>query len=189
MPLPLAHSAIGLAAHALSGDNQSIQNPWKRLVFVIVLANLPDVDLLFGLIFYGNGCVFHRGPTHSLLFALMMGWLAAKAWRYWSNDGALGFLSCVLLILSHVFADAVFTISPVSFMWPLEVHWSPGYYGWLDVMESLCFETWSDLGLILGAGAVIVVSRVFRYRVFPHLDPEPARVVSASRPKGSRPTP
>jgi membrane-bound metal-dependent hydrolase YbcI (DUF457 family) len=186
MPLPLAHAAIGLATHEVSGKDQFVYNPWKRLAFVVALANLPDLDILAGLVLRGDGGVFHRGPTHSLFFAVLMGWVAARAWRYWSRESSLSVLCCVLIILSHVLADAVFTSSPVSFLWPFEVHWSSSQCGWLDVIDSLFVGTLSDIPLVLASGAVIVCSRLLRYRVLPHLQRHPVRVQSPSHPKGSR---
>jgi membrane-bound metal-dependent hydrolase YbcI (DUF457 family) len=186
MPLPLAHAAIGLATHEISEGNPSVYNPWKRLAFVVALANLPDLDMLAGLVVRGDGYVFHRGPTHSLLFALAMGWVAAKAWRYWSRESSVSVLSCVAIILSHVLADAIFTSSPVSFFWPFEVHWSSGQCGWLDVIDSLFVGSWSDMPLVLASGAIILSSRLLRSRVLPHLHAHPARVPSSSHPKGSK---
>jgi membrane-bound metal-dependent hydrolase YbcI (DUF457 family) len=186
MPLPLGHAAIGLATNEFCGQNQSAHHVWKRLAFVILLANLPDLDMLAGLMLRGDGYVFHRGPTHSLLFAVLMGWVAARAWGYWSRESSVSVLSCVLIILSHVLADALFTSSPISFFWPLEVHWVSGECGWLDVIDSLVAQTWSDIPLVLASGVVIACSRLLRYRVLPHLHAYPVKVGSMSPPKGPR---
>jgi membrane-bound metal-dependent hydrolase YbcI (DUF457 family) len=118
-----------LATYDLGLKNKSNINPWKSLIIIIVLSNLPDADVFVGLIFHGNGNSFHRGPTHSLFFALTIGLLAANAWRRWSLIPKMSFLSCFLLILSHVLADALLTTGPVSFLWPVEANWSFGYSG------------------------------------------------------------
>ena len=44
MPLPLGHTAIGLATYDLFSKNQSVQNKFIFAVFVAILANLPDSD-------------------------------------------------------------------------------------------------------------------------------------------------
>ncbi len=116
MPLPTAHTAIGFAIHSQCSRNRSNLNRWKMLVGVVLLSNLPDVDVVTGLIFRGNGSAFHRGPTHSLLFALVTGILASNGWRIWSRIPKFSLLNCFLIILSHVLADAIFTGSNISFL-------------------------------------------------------------------------
>ncbi|UCG14534.1 MAG: metal-dependent hydrolase [Deltaproteobacteria bacterium] len=163
MPSPLGHTAIGLATHALYCKNRSILGSWKLLVFVVVLANLPDLDILFGLIFSGNGNAFHRGMSHSLLFALGMGLLSTHAWRCWPTIPRLNFLWCFLLILSHVLADAVFTNAPVSLWWPLEASRIAGDWGWSEVMNSVFTGAFQDIGVVFGFGLIIMISRLFKY--------------------------
>ena len=70
MPSPLGHAAFGLAVHELQPKGTSNLGPAKTFILVSVLANLPDIDVLLGLIFCGNGGAFHRGVTHSILFVL-----------------------------------------------------------------------------------------------------------------------
>lgn len=167
MPLPLGHTAAGLAIHDLYTKGSSTVSLWKALLFVIILTNLPDIDVLIGLIVHGNGNLFHRGPSHSFLFALAMALLACNGWRFWSEVPKLNFLLCFLLILSHVLADAILTASPVSFWWPLELNWSVGYSGWKDVIESVLFGAFRDLGVIVASGIIILINRLHRHKVTP----------------------
>lgn len=139
MPFPLGHAAGGLAVYELYAKNGFTMRPWKALVFIVVLTNLPDIDVLIGLIFHGNGDIFHRGPTHSFLFSLVISALVSNSWRCWSRIPKVPFLLSFLLFSSHLFFDAVFTSAPVSFWWPLEVRWSGGYSGWSDVIDSILF--------------------------------------------------
>ena len=162
MPFPLGHAAIGLAAHDLCFQKTSAFRGWKVLLFVAILANLPDVDIILGLLFQGNGNAFHRGPTHSLVFALAMGFLAANAWKWWARIPGLSFTICFAVILSHVMGDFFFTTSPVSLFWPLEVHWHPGFSGWADVLNSVFLETLGDVPIILGSSAVMVSAGLIR---------------------------
>jgi membrane-bound metal-dependent hydrolase YbcI (DUF457 family) len=155
MPLPIGHTAIGLATYDLGLKNKCNINPWKSLIIIIVLSNLSDVDVFVGLIFHGNGNSFHRGPTHSLLFALTMGLLAANAWRRWSLIPKMSFLSCFLLILSHVLADAFLT-------WPVEANWSFGYSGWSDVFNLIFLQPFKDVGIVIICGVVILTNRLRR---------------------------
>ena len=178
MPAPLGHATIGLATYAFSCKNQSILSSWKVLVYVVILANLPDLDILVGLIAHGNGNVFHRGPSHSFLFALTMGLVACSAWRWWSAIPRVDFLWCFLIILSHVLADATFTITPVSLWWPLEVNWIAGYCGLNDVFDSLVRGVYLDVAVTFGSGTILLINRLFRYRVL--LFRRPVRVTASS---------
>jgi len=94
MPLPLGHTAAGLAIHDVYAKGRSASALWKTLALVIALTNLPDIDVLAGLIFHGNGNFFHRGPTHSLLFALIMAFLVSNSWRCWSKIPRVSYLLC-----------------------------------------------------------------------------------------------
>jgi membrane-bound metal-dependent hydrolase YbcI (DUF457 family) len=162
MPLPLGHATVGLAIHDSCSKDKSPFGQWKVALSVAIIANLPDVDVVIGLLFQGNGNIFHRGPTHSLILALFMGLLASNAWKIWSQFPRLGFKTCFLVILSHLIGDFFFTPSPVSFFWPLEVHWSSGFSGWADVINSVFMRALEDAPIILGCAVVITLNRLIR---------------------------
>lgn len=161
MPLPLGHLAIGLATHELS-SGQSAFSRWKLFAAILVLANLPDIDVILGLLIEWNGSAFHRGPTHSLLFALASGFLASRTSGIWTGFPRLGFPICFALILSHVAADALLSTSPVSWFWPLEANWSAGHSGWQDVFGTVLKGNAQDASIILAATAVIMAQRMAR---------------------------
>src|SRR5579871_6738063 len=73
-----------------------------------LVACLPDVDVIgfhFG-VHYGD-LWGHRGMTHSLLFAAVVGVLAAARFRPdWRRDGWKLALVLVLIAASHGFLDA-----------------------------------------------------------------------------------
>jgi membrane-bound metal-dependent hydrolase YbcI (DUF457 family) len=163
MPFPLGHTAIGLATYELNSEKSALSR-WKIFVFVMILANLPDVDVLFGLLLRWNGSAFHRGPTHSLVFAVVLGLLASRAAKMSTAIPAVNFWTCFCLILSHVAADALLTDTAVSFFWPFELNWSPGQSGWTDVFRSVLLGNAQDVWIILGAAAVIGIHRVVRSR-------------------------
>ena len=167
MPLLLGHTAAGLAIHDIYFKGNSTASPWKNFAFIIVLTNLPDMDVLIGLILHGNGNFFHRGPTHSFLFAVVIALLASNVWRCWSRIPKLNFLFCFLLLISHVVADAVLTSSPVSFWWPLELNLSTGYSGWREVIQSVLFGAFRDLGIIVVSGIIILLNRLVRHKSIP----------------------
>jgi membrane-bound metal-dependent hydrolase YbcI (DUF457 family) len=151
-----------LATHEL-GSSQSAFARWKLFAAILVLANLPDIDVIFGLLIERNGSAFHRGPTHSLLFALACGLLASKVSKRWTWLPRLEFPSCFALILSHIAADALLSTSPVSWFWPLEANWSAGHSGWQDVFGMVLKGNVQDALIILGAAAVIMAQRMARF--------------------------
>jgi membrane-bound metal-dependent hydrolase YbcI (DUF457 family) len=167
MPLPWGHTAIGLATHNLLGEDRSSLTLWKAITSVAILVNLPDIDIIIGLILEGNGYAFHRGPTHSLVFALAAGLIASNIGRCWPQIPRLSFTASVLLVLSHILSDALFTGSPVSFLWPLKVNRSMGYIGWVGVLDSIFFEAFQDIGIIITCGGVILLNRLLKYKIIP----------------------
>jgi hypothetical protein len=150
---------IGLTTNDLLNRGSSFAD-WKTALFVAILSNLPDLDIAAGLLIQGNGCAFHRGPSHSLAFALLAGVLAANAWRLWSGIPRMKWTSCSLIILSHVIGDLLFTKSPVSFLWPLEVHWSAGFSGWGEVLAPIVFEAHRDAAVVLLCALIMILGRL-----------------------------
>jgi hypothetical protein len=162
MPLPIAHSAIGFTTYSLSSANESGSGQWKALLPIFILSNLPDVDVVLGIVFHGNGNVFHRGPTHSLVFALIGGFLTSRVLKLCSQLPKFSFRICFLLILSHVVVDSVFTSSPVSFFWPTTVNWTGGYIGLRHVVDPVLLGNYQDAHIIIGCGLVILLRRTLQ---------------------------
>ena len=162
MPFPIGHSAIGLATYHTIQTSSNSRSRWQVLAFIVVLANLPDVDVIVGLLLHGNGNFYHRGPTHSLCFAIASGYLASQAWRLGDYIPRLRFSFCFMIIFSHVLADIAFTTSPVSLFWPFEVHWSGGSSGWGHVIQSVIFSSLQDFGILLGSMVYIYGLRSVR---------------------------
>ena len=162
MSLPLGHAAAGIVMGELVPREKNPKNQWKYYLFIAVLANIPDIDVFIGLLFHGNGSLFHRGATHSLFFTLVTAVLAAQGWRLWSKLPKIGFGTCFLAIFSHIFVDLLFTASPVSFFWPFEIYRSTGYKGWLDVLNIIIFEGYRDGIIILGSAIIILLIRIIR---------------------------
>ena len=161
MPLPLGHTAIGLATYELSANRSAFKN-WHRLVLIAICANLPDIDVLIGLLVQSDGNAFHRGPTHSLLFAIVAALLIWSANRRWLRVPGISLMYCFLLIVSHVLADAWLTSTPVSFFWPFELNWSTGHASFTDVVHSIIFKSIGDGWILLSCGGIVVVHRLLR---------------------------
>jgi membrane-bound metal-dependent hydrolase YbcI (DUF457 family) len=165
VPLPLGHTAIGWAAYETAYKPDSCRSRVAMFIFVAVLANLPDLDVLYGLIVNGNGYAFHRGPTHSLLFAVLAGYLASRAGRVWRRIPQLGFGLCVLLIFSHVAADMLLTAAPVSLFWPFELHWVTSYNGWSGIIHLALFQSVNDFIIAAVAMLYLFGLRLFKKEV------------------------
>ena len=96
------------------------------LACCVLLANLPDFDLLFPL-FVGEGLssAYHRGVTHTLAFAAFIGVLVALAQRGWNRQGGwfVGTLGAAL-VASHLLLDVLtFDTRPphgVPLNWPID---------------------------------------------------------------------
>jgi hypothetical protein len=159
MPLPIGHAVIGFTTRRIFSAKESGGGGWKTLLAVLLLSNLPDVDVLLGIVFQGNGNVFHRGPTHSLMFAFVGGFLATRILELWSRLPKSSFRICFLLILSHVMADLAFTSSPVSFFWPVTVNWSYGTIELRHVVNLVLFGNYRDAEIIIGCVFVIILHR------------------------------
>lgn len=103
MPLPVAHSLAGYIFYEIK-PFLFFKNGWKNFLFIMILANLPDIDFLPGLII-GNPNQFHHGISHSLGMAvfsgLILGWFFSRKngnfWKY--------FIFTTLIYYSHVFLD------------------------------------------------------------------------------------
>ena len=97
------HSAVGLGLARLYADRPM---PWTYWILAAVLPVIPDLDA-FSTGAYG-ALFDHRGITHTLVFALVVGAAAAAATfryfkvRYWS-------LACLFfaIVASHGLLDAM----------------------------------------------------------------------------------
>ena len=162
MPLPIGHTAVGLVAAETVQTTHTTGSRLAQFIFICVLANLPDIDTVFGLLIHGNGSIYHRGPTHSLLFALLAGLAASQLWRLWRRIPRFGFQLCALLVFSHVASDMLLTSAPVSLFWPLESNAISGHSGWFQVINTVMFKSVQDLGIVVAAIAYLLVFRTVR---------------------------
>lgn len=103
MPTPIGHSLAGYAIYA-SLKGRTRQN-WRLLTLSILIANLADIDYLFGFI-VGNPNLYHHTLTHSLTFAIISGAILGTFFALKSQERVLKyFLIFVGLYLSHLLLD------------------------------------------------------------------------------------
>jgi membrane-bound metal-dependent hydrolase YbcI (DUF457 family) len=88
MPSPIGHTLAGCAV-ALAVMPPQMAQAWEAWAFCLICANLADVDFIPGFL-TGNLRTFHRGPSHSLVAAIVAagvgGWLltwSAVPWQTW----------------------------------------------------------------------------------------------------------
>lgn len=112
----LVYSPMGFVAYSVAGS----QLAFLGAVVAVGLAMLPDVDMRIPLL-------KHRGPTHTVWFALAVGVVlavlggsgGAEAGVLGAVGGGLfGLLLCAGTVASHIIADAL-TPAGVRPFWPL----------------------------------------------------------------------
>jgi inner membrane protein len=104
MPTPVAHSLAGLAIH--TGTRKPGLPQTARLLYLIALANLPDVDFIPGYL-VGNPARYHWGPTHSLFAALVAGAVSAAFATRRQHRFVPVFALAGFTYLSHILLDLV----------------------------------------------------------------------------------
>lgn len=124
MPLPVGHTLAGYGGYVLLNHT-----PWpqwqkfrERFWGSILLANLPDIDFLPGIVM-GQPTLFHRQATHSLTLAILVGlvgyWLAPRL----RLRRATAVLWTAGLYMSHILLDMLVADKTppggVQVLWPL----------------------------------------------------------------------
>jgi membrane-bound metal-dependent hydrolase YbcI (DUF457 family) len=108
------------------------------LAAAVVLANAPDLDFLPGVIAGAPG-VFHRGVTHTVAAALVVGVVAAGLgwWRRPAGYGARWWAAfAATAYASHLLVDFV-TVDAVApygarFLWPASARFFHAGSAWFD---------------------------------------------------------
>lgn len=178
MPSPIGHTAAALILLALKGRLshwREIIRQWRHAFFFILLANLPDIDLInphTGKIEIKGG--FHHQELHSIGFAmaiaLLVGaviWIKQRRWSwqwvFWS----------FLAVGSHVFLDWLISNKapgmPIFF--PFSSHQWSSPFGWayaLGATNLFGVKNWIrvfvESSISLGCLAGVVTYFAFRKR-------------------------
>ena len=118
MASPVGHSLCGISLYLLlkqRGNLDSIKKDWRVILLFVILANIPDIDFLIGMIFFGHANAIHGTITHSILFALVGSVVVALIYRSKSHEAFLGILyASMILIVSHDLID-VFSAKKIGF--------------------------------------------------------------------------
>ena len=118
LPLPIAHGLLGasvVAALRPSSERQA----WKPLLIGAFLGIAPDFDYALNWLRISWGG-WHHGFTHSIPFALLVGFIVIALFRDWKLRTYLVF---TLAYASHTLLDFIFTESRgVALWWPFTNH-------------------------------------------------------------------
>ena len=129
---------------------------------VMILSNLPDIDSIAGILWHGNWKYWHRQCTHSLLFAIVTGWLSFQIIKRVRWLPTIAIEHCMAVILSHTIADYVFTPWQIEFYWPLSIHLPTWHWHLLRMIQfGIRFQYWH----VPLMGGVLVY---FGYYTFQH---------------------
>lgn len=170
MATDYTHAVIGLGLARMYATRPM---SWAYWGLAALLPIIPDIDV-FSTAAYGDP-LGHRGITHSLVFALVLGTLTAGATfrRFRVNWWSLAALFCVI-IASHGLLDALTKGgADIPFFWPLGDRY--GNWGVLPVSD-IAFDLpdprysrairsellWVWLPMSLVVGIVIVYRRLKR---------------------------
>ena len=130
MPLPITHSAAGLATYFIFREKPSKRSHNRDLFLLgllcLVCANLPDVDFVPGILI-GEPAKFHPSLSHSILISIVMAliifFLVNKKFEGISKKSIFG--CCVISLLSHPILDYFTPISKkfsgYLLLWPFTV--------------------------------------------------------------------
>lgn len=117
MPTVITHAAVPIAAAIALG---SLRVPPAMLVAGVLAAMLPDADgIAVNLGLHYDGMWGHRGYTHTLGFALLVGLLGAALAGRWKRPAWQAFALMALCALSHPVLD-MFTDGgrAIALLWP-----------------------------------------------------------------------
>ena len=150
MPLPLSHGLLGAGVAAVVLPRELLSEPrrlFAALVAGALAANAADLD--FVLVFALRSRAWHRGFTHSLPFALVVGALLVL---WLGRDRIREALAYGLAFASHALLDLLTTKQGggVELLWPFTARrFGAGWWGLselpsrlppADILRALAFE-------------------------------------------------
>ena len=118
MPTIFTHVAIPVAAALALGSSRV---PTSMLLAGMVAAIAPDFDgIAYQFGWRPDGMWGHRGFTHTLLFAALLGLLGLWLAKWWKVPRLAGFAWLALCCLSHPLLDMMTSGgSGIALLWPL----------------------------------------------------------------------
>ena len=127
MPAPVEH--VLFVSIFEEYENMDWTKSFYGFIIIVLFVIGPDMDKLPGYLLTGNGGIWHREFTHSLLYVYLTGLVGPLIlFRF----GIYNFTArqCMALTFSHIFADYVLAPSPTALFWPWPLT-PPWPYDWL----------------------------------------------------------
>lgn len=153
MPYPLAHGLIGASVVAVAAENPPGRSK-KLLLLGFALGVCPDLDFIL-VWFLRFDKTWHRGFSHSLLFALLVALVIAILAR---GRRMRTFVVCGLAVTSHAVLDALCSVKyGVPFFWPWWRHFAFGLFDYPDAFH-LKYYFSSDVLVLSGVRRLVKIS-------------------------------
>ena len=120
----LGHVAVGVVAARWRTSRPEAPALALSMLGLSALSVLPDADFVAFMVGIPYPHPFgHRGMTHSLLFAALVGVLVALGLRLRRRPVLVDALLAALVVASHGVLDAMTTGGlGVEFFWPVDIH-------------------------------------------------------------------
>jgi membrane-bound metal-dependent hydrolase YbcI (DUF457 family) len=117
----LGHGLMGISVASAVAAKSETKNRRKLFVLAAILSLIPDTDVLFYIAFGVLGMTPHRGITHTLSFAVLMGLALTALFRsYFDLTFQRSFLLFFGVLFTHLVLDYLMGCGPaVPFFWPL----------------------------------------------------------------------
>jgi len=131
MPMPIAHSAAGIAGYIAFRKNNPGSPPRQELLLLCLCAFLaiaPDLDFIPGFL-YGKPGRFHHGPSHSIVISLLITFVCYASLRTYLNlISKKRIFSCfIFALLSHPVLDYFSEDTSIPFgiplLWPFNFNY------------------------------------------------------------------
>lgn len=129
MPLPLAHTSVGVASFILAIRGNKYHLSRRKILAGIITfaacANIPDLDFIPGIL-VGKANKYHHGISHSLIFSFIAGLvLVSVVHRYFREIPAKRFYIFFLVtVVSHPLLDLLSLDTSIPYgvplLWPAQ---------------------------------------------------------------------
>lgn len=146
MPFPVAHGLVAASIFSALQNEYSLSKNRNIILLCASLAIIPDADFAFAWIFGLRG--WHRHFTHSIVFGIALGLLAAYLGRIGNQRQRLGL---VLGSVSHAPLDALVTSTSgqgtgVTLLWPLASYrFRFGLFDYFSFNFDPRFDPWGEI--------------------------------------------
>ena len=145
MPLPLAHTLVGYSVAAATGIRFR-RNTRTALLFSVVVANLPDLDFIPGIL-RNEPVLYHRTIAHTIPAGIVCALIIATILTRFRGRFAEMVLLGLLVYTSHLVADMVNFgggNGGVQMLWPFS-------NAWFTIPTPLANDMHSPLVFVRGA--------------------------------------